>query len=303
MAIHYPDILSEANERRPFAYSAKDAMLYALSIGMGEDEGGLPFVYEKALQLVPTAVTVLGGSIMPLLAPKAGLRKSTLDFPKVVHGEQKIVIHRPLQPSDNLFTHTRTVGVADKGEGRGAVIVTETRWTDAEGADVASLVNTIFARGDGGFGGPLAETARAAEQPARAPDLSVRLPTRRDQALLYRLNGDGNPLHADPAVAALVGFPRPIMHGLCTYGLTCRAILQGVLGYDGSRIFSHDARFTAPLFPGETLRVDLWVDGDTIDFQATAVERDVAVIRNGRTTLRPAAPLPTHDIQPIGSNQ
>ncbi|WP_082544782.1 MaoC family dehydratase [Sphingopyxis sp. Root1497] len=289
MPIHYPDILSEASERRSFSYTTKDAILYALSIGMGEDAGGLPFVYEPGLQLVPTAVTVLGGSIMPPLAAGPGLRKSSFDFPKVVHGEQEILIYRPLRPADTLFTSTRTISVEDKGEGRGAVVVTETRWTDEGGADVAALVNTIFARGDGGFGGPRAERVQQADEPARAPDISVSMPTRRDQALLYRLNGDGNPLHADPAVAMRVGFPGPIMHGLCTFGMTCRAILQHVVGGDSSRIFSHRARFTAPLFPGETLRVDLWVDGDSVDFRAVAVERDVAVIRNGCTALRPAA--------------
>jgi acyl dehydratase len=290
--IHYPDILSEASERRSFSYTTKDAILYALSIGMGEDADGLPFVYEQGLQLVPTAVTVLGGSIMPPLVPGPGLRKSSFDFPKVVHGEQEIIIYRPLRPADTLFTSTRTLSVEDKGEGRGAVVVTETRWTDADGADVAALVNTIFARGDGGFGGPRAERAQLAGEPARAPDISVTMPTRRDQALLYRLNGDGNPLHADPAAAARVGFPGPIMHGLCTFGMTCRAILQHVVGYDGSRIFSHGARFTAPLFPGETLRIDLWIDSDIVDFKATAVERDIAVIRNGCTALRPATTPP-----------
>jgi len=287
--IHYPDILSEASERRSFSYTTKDAILYALSIGMGEEAGGLPFVYEQALRIVPTAVTVLGGSIMPPLLPGAGLRKSSFDFPKVVHGEQEIIVYRPLRAADTLFTDTRTLSVEDKGEGRGAVVVTETRWTDADGADVAALVNTIFARGDGGFGGPRAERAQLPDEPARTPDISVLMPTRRDQALLYRLNGDGNPLHADPVAAAQVGFPQPIMHGLCTFGMTCRAILQQVVGYDSDRIFSHSARFTAPLFPGETLRVDLWVDGDIVDFKATAVERDVAVIRNGCTALRPAA--------------
>jgi len=299
--IHYPDILSEASERRAFSYTTKDAILYALSIGMGEDAGGLPFVYEQGLQLVPTAVTVLGGSIMPPLVAGPGLRKSSFDFPKVVHGEQEVVVYRPLLPTDTLFTSTRTLSVEDKGEGRGAVVVTETRWTDADGADVAALINTIFARGDGGFGGPRAERAQLAKEPVRAPDISVSMPTRRDQALLYRLNGDGNPLHADPAAAARVGFPGPIMHGLCTFGMTCRAILQHVVGYDSSRIFSHGARFTAPLFPGETLRVDLWVDDDIVDFKATAVERDVAVIRNGCTALRPPAVPPAKEGAPAGA--
>ncbi len=286
MPIIYPDILSEESARREFSYSSRDAILYALGIGLGEDEGDLPFVYEKDLQVVPTAATVLSGTIMPALTPGNGRRKSTLDFAKVVHGEQKTVLHRPLTAGDALFTQTRTIGAYDKGPERGAIIVTETRWSDKGDRDVATLTNTFFARGDGGFGGPASLEASQYSPPDRAPDHSIKISTRKDQALLYRLSGDSNPLHADPEAARLAGFPGPILHGLCTYGITCRAILQAVVDNDASRIFSHQVRFSAPVYPGETLRIDLWVEGDAVQFEAVALDRNVTVIRSGRTVLR-----------------
>lgn len=286
MAIFYPDILTETSARRPFSYSEKDAILYALGIGMGENENALPFVYEKNLKIVPTAVTVLGGTIMPQLTPRQGYRKSSYDFAKVVHGEQEVQIFRPLKAADALFTETCTTHVEDKGEGRGAVVVTETLWTDCDGAKVAKLVNSIFARGDGGFGGPKGEKRAVQARPERAPDIRAKLASRPDQALLYRLTGDHNPLHADPEVAKNVGFPAPIMHGLCTFGMTCRAVLEHCVGYDSDRILSHSGRFTAPFFPGETLHVDMWLDGDQVQFEASSVERGVMVIGGGQSKLR-----------------
>lgn len=289
MPIAYPDILSETGERRAFSYSHKDAILYALGVGLGADpmdRRELAFVYENGLQVVPTAATVLGGGIMPRMAQKEGLRPSSLNFLMVVHGEQKVELHRPLAPADALFTQSRTLGAYDKGEGKGALIVTETTWTDGEDNPVATLTNSIFARGDGGFGGPSDGAPEPHRAPDRAPDRALTIQTRPDQAAIYRLSGDINPLHIDPDVAAKAGYPRPILHGLCTYGLTCRAVLQATLGYQADRIRSHEARFSAPLYPGEAVRVDIWEDGATISFEATAVERDVKVIRNGKTVLR-----------------
>lgn len=286
MPIHYPDILGEISPRRSFSYGAKDAILYALGIGMGEDEAALSFVYERELQVVPTAATVLAGGIMPKLTAPDGAQPSTLDFPEVVHGAQKVLLHRPLKPDDVLFAETKVLSVLDKGP-KGAVMTTETTWSDAEDEAVATLVNTIVARADGGFGGPKDGGEPVAPTPDRAPDCTIELTTRPDQALIYRLNGDRNPLHADPEIAAEAGFPRPILHGLCTFGMTCRAVLQ-VTGYDASRILSHEARFSAPVFPGETLRVDLWIGIHEILFKASIPERGVDVVRNGRTVLRAA---------------
>ncbi len=168
------------------------------------------------------------------------------------------------------------------------MIVNETTWTDEEGMRVATLTSSAFARGDGGFGGPSVGAPQPHVRPDRTPDLSVDIATRPDQALLYRLTGDYNSLHAEPASAARGGFPKPILHGLCTYGLTCRAVLQAIVDYDNDAILSHQARFSSPVFPGEVVTVDLWRDGLVISFEARVKARDAVVIRNGKTVLRHA---------------
>ena len=151
---------------------------------------------------------------------------------------------------------------------------------------MATLTGSSFCRADGGFGGPSEGQPEPHEIPSRKADLSVDITTRQDQALLYRLNGDRNPLHSDPDSAKRSGFPRPILHGLCTYGITCRAVLQAITGYDADQILSHQARFSAPVFPGDTITVDLWKDGKVISFEARVKERGATVIKNGKTVLR-----------------
>ena len=292
MAIHYPDILDQRTAARAFSFDQKDVMLYALGIGMAADPMDaeeLRFVYERELKVVPTAATVLaagarGAGLAPDLPPDH--RPSQINFLMVVHGEQKIELHRPLPTSGTFTTESRTVGAFDKGEGKGAVLINETTWTDEAGAKVATLTGSTFARGDGGFGGPSDGAPAPHPTPDRPADVSLEFATRPDQALLYRLNGDRNPLHSDPEVAAKAGFPRPILHGLCTYGVTCRAILQGITGYDPEPILSHQARFSAPVFPGDTITVDLWRDGKAIAFEARVKARGVTVIKNGLTMLR-----------------
>jgi acyl dehydratase len=267
-------------------------MLYALSIGLGADpldQRELPFVFEESLKVLPTAATVLaraGAADPPQSEVPDGMRLSTLDTARVLHGEQSVRLRRPLPPSGTFTVATRTVAAYDKGPGKGAVVVTETTWADNGGTEIAALTGSVFARGDGGFGGPAAGPPYPHAHPDRAPDLSVDISTRPDQALLYRLNGDYNPLHADPARARYAGFDRPILHGLCTYGLTCRAVLESIASYDSDAIVSHQARFSSPVFPGELLTVDLWQDGPVISFEARVKERDTVVIRNGKTVLR-----------------
>jgi acyl dehydratase len=299
MPIYYPDILQQRTEARTFTYGDKDVMLYALGIGMGDDpldENELPFVYEPRLKVVPTAATVLaaaggGGAFAEMVdsarrANPPEFRISAPNFLMLLHGEQKVELHKPLPVAGTFTAESRTVGAFDKGKDKGAVIVTETVWTDKAGEKAVTLTNTTFARGDGGFGGPSQGAPVPHPTPTRAPDVSVDLTTRPNQALLYRLNGDRNPVHADPAVARLAGFASPILHGLCTYGLTCRAVLQEIVGYDPDQILSHQVRFSAPVYPGETLTVDLWRDGKEISFQARVKARDLTVIKNGLTVLR-----------------
>jgi acyl dehydratase len=297
MAIYYPDILQQRTAARTFTYGDKDVMLYALGIGLGADpmnETELAFVYERGLKVVPTAATVLAagggggraaeGRPAPDLPP--GHRASQINFLMVVHGEQKVELHKPLPTTGTFTAEGRTIGAFDKGEGNGAVLVNETIWTDEKGEKVATLTGSTFARGDGGFGGPTEGQPEPHAVPTRAPDLSVDISTRPDQALLYRLNGDRNPLHSDPEFAKRAGFPRPILHGLCTYGITCRAVLQAITDYDPDQILSHQVRFSSPVFPGELITVDLWRDGNAISFEARIKDRGVTVIKNGLTVLR-----------------
>lgn len=290
MPIHYPDILDQGTKPRAFSYGDKDVMLYALGVGLGADpmnETELAFVYEKNLKVVPTAATVLAGrGAAEPLPTKPGHRPSMPNYLMLVHGEQKVELHRPLPPQGTFTTESRTIGAFDKGKDKGAVLVSETIWRDDKGEKVATLTGSSFCRADGGFGGPSEGAPEPHPVPERKPDKSVDITTREDQALLYRLNGDRNPLHSDPESARKSGFPRPILHGLCTYGITCRAVLQEVVDWDADRIASHQVRFSAPVFPGDTVTVDLWIDGPVISFEARVKERGVTVIKNGKSVLR-----------------
>jgi acyl dehydratase len=210
-----------------------------------------------------------------------------IDWVRVVHGEQAITLHRPLPVEAELIGTSRVTGIVDKGAGKGAVLYSERTINDAAtGALYATLAMSTFCRGDGGFtkpGGGRGDPSWPVHViPERAPDLVCDLPTLTQQALLYRLNGDDNPLHADPAVALAAGFPRPILHGLCTLGIAGHALLRSCCDYDPTHLRSLALRFSAPAFPGETLRTEMWRDGATVSFRTRAVERDVVVLNNGR---------------------
>jgi len=284
MPISYPDILDIKSVPQTREWTDRDTMLYALGVGMGSDpmnEAELPFVFEAGLKGVPTMATCMawGGG------PSAGLMG--INFMLVVHGEQKVEIHKPLPTECTVELDGKVLGAWDKGAGKGAVIVVETTMKDAKSGDLlATLTSSIFARGDGGFGGPAEGAPEPHQVPDRTPDVSLDFPTTENQALIYRLSGDRNPLHADPAFARMAGFPRPILHGLCTYGITCRAVLQAVTDFDPDQIYSHQARFSAPVFPGDTITVDLWKDGKNISFEARVKARGATVIKNGLTILR-----------------
>jgi acyl dehydratase len=282
MPIAYPEILSLTSEAQPYSWTDKDTMLYALGIGMGSDPMNtdeLPFVYESGLKAVPTQATTVAWGAGP------GIGKMGINFLLVVHGEQKVEFHKPLPTEASILATSRVIGAYDKGD-KGAVIYNETVLADAKsGEKIATLTGSTFARGDGNFGGPSEGAPEPHETPTRAPDRSVDITTRPDQALIYRLSGDRNPLHSDPKIAAAAGFPRPILHGLCTYGITCRAVLQEYCDFDPTKIKSHQVRFSSPVFPGETITVDLWKDGDVVSFEARVKSRGVTVVRNGKTQL------------------
>jgi acyl dehydratase len=258
----------------------KDCILYALGLGLGGDplnEAQLRFVYEEGLVAFPTMAVVLAYPGFWVKDPATGI-----DWVRVVHGEQAITLHRPLPVEGTLVGRTRVTGIVDKGAGKGAVLYSERAISDAETGELyATLAMSTFCRGDGGFGGPPGPSWPVHKLPDRAPDASCDLPTLPQQALIYRLSGDWNPLHADPAVARAAGFDRPILHGLSTLGVAGHALLKLCCGYDPSRFKSLVLRFSAPVFPGETIRTEIWRDGQTVSFRARAVERDVVVLNNG----------------------
>lgn len=286
MALQYPEILSLKREGQLFDYTERDTMLYALAVGMGRDPHDadeLPFVYEKELKAVPSLATVVawGAGV-----PTADLG---LDYKLVLHGEEEIVFHRPMPAAARLSVDSSIVEVYDKGAGKGAVIHRRMVLNDAaDGRPIATINRFPFARGDGGRGGATSGAPIPHQVPGRAPDVSVSYSSRPEQAALYRLCGDRNPLHIDPVIAASAGFKVPILHGLANYGVTCRAVLATWCDYDPTRILSHAVRFSAPFYPGETLRIDMWRDGDVVSFEAKAVERGLTVIKNGKTVIGPS---------------
>jgi len=233
-----------------FAYGERETMLYALSVGIGHDPldaRELPFVYEGAgLQAVPTMAVVLASTGI--------IRKLGVDFAKILHGEQRLTLHRQLPVAEELLANSRVSAVYDKGAGKGAVLLLETTARSAtDDAPLFTFVMTIMARGDGGFGGPQGSGPEPHQLLDRSPDQIDSFATSPQAALLYRLNGDRNPLHADPKAAARVGFERPILHGLATCGIACRAVLRSACDYDVGRIQSFDARFSAPAYPATKL--------------------------------------------------
>jgi acyl dehydratase len=284
MAIVTEKLLNLAIPTVEQTYTAKDAMLYALGVGLGfdpTDRNQLDFVYEKNLKVLPTFAVVLAYPGLWMRDLDTGI-----DAIKVVHGEQGLTLHKPLSPAGAVVGKSRVAGVVDKGEGRGALVMVERKiYAKGSGELIATVTQTAFCRGDGGFGGPSGPTPKPHELPARAPDLVCDLPTSPQAALIYRLSADINPLHADPDVAKAAGFPKPILHGLATYGVAGHALLKAACGYDPARLKSLNARFTAPVYPGETFRTEIWLDGSVASFRTTAIERNVVAISNGRAEL------------------
>jgi acyl dehydratase len=286
MAIVYDKLMALEVPPKEQSYGAKDCILYALGIGLGHDpmnEDELPFVYEKNLKVLPTMGTVLGHAGFWAQRSDTGI-----DWLKVVNGEQGIMLHRPLTGAGTVVGRLRIVEVIDKGAGKGALVLTERKVTDkATGEPVATVTQTTFCRADGGFGGPQRLAPAPHPIPARAPDIVCDLGTRPEAALIYRLSGDDNPLHAEPAVARQAGYERPIMHGLGNFGVAGHAVLKAICGYDPAGLVSFACRFSAPVFPGETLRTEMWRDGDVVSFRSRVVGRDVIAVNNGRAEVRP----------------
>jgi acyl dehydratase len=285
MPINYEELMALKNLGQKYAYGDREVMLYAYGIGMGADpmnEHELAFVNEatatpRPLKVVPTFASVAAWG--------AGPGEMNLNRMMVVDGERDITFHRPLAVAANLIVDSRVLAVFDKGKDKGAVIRHQTVLKNDRGEELATLVASRFARGDGGFGGPSEGQPEPHKVPTRAPDRSVDIPTRPDQALIYRLCGDRNPLHSDPEFAKRAGFPKPILHGMCTFGITCRGILQTYADFDPAAFRQHAARFSSPVYPGETVTLDMWKDGNVISFEARVKARDAIVIRSGKAVL------------------
>ncbi len=284
MTIDYDKIKNWQFEDVEQTYTEKDSMLYALGVGYGYDpmdEAQLQFVYEKELKAVPTMPVVLGYPGFWMKTPAAGI-----DWMKILHGEQGLRIHRAIPASGTVIGRTRVKAIVDKGKDKGALVYQERTITDkASGALLATIDHVTFCRADGGGGKSDAAPPPPPAVPAGAPDLTCDLPTLPQAALIYRLSADYNPLHAEPAVAKAGGFPRPILHGLCSYGVAGHAILKACCGYDPSKLTGISLRFSAPVFPGETIRTEIWRRDGKALFRARALQRDVVVLNNGVATI------------------
>jgi acyl dehydratase len=265
------------------SWTSKDALLYAIGVGagLGNPLEELQFTTENTAG-VPQHVLPTYGVLLAQARASGDL--GDFDRAMLVHAEQSIELHQPLPVEGTLRTSATVTGIYDKGSA--AVVETENRAVDAvTGAPVVTTRSSVFIRGEGGFGGDRG-TSQPWELPDRAPDHKVTQQTRPEQALLYRLSGDRNPLHSDPSFAARGGFSRPILHGLCTYGITGRVLLHEVCGSDPARFVSMSGRFSRPVLPGESLVVSIWAAADgTAQFQ-TAKEDGTVVIDRGTLRFR-----------------
>jgi len=277
---HFPDVVQ--------TYVERDTMLYALGIGFGHDpmdERQLQYVYEKNLKALPTMAAVLGYPGFWVKEPDTGI-----DWVRILHGEQSIRIHQPLPVAGTVVGKLKLKAIVDKGKDRGALLLQEREVFDKRTGTLLATVDSLsFARGDGGFseaadngpkgGDPAPPTPPAT--PDSPPDVVCDLPTLPQAALIYRLSGDYNPLHAEPAVATAAKFPRPILHGLATYGVAGHAILRTCCDYDAARLKYLAVRFSAPVYPGETIRTEIWRSGERIQYRARVLERDLVVLSHG----------------------
>jgi acyl dehydratase len=290
MAIDPQKLLARHFEPIEHAYSLRDTQLYALALGFGADpldSGHLRYVYEgidnESLRALPTMANVLAYPGFWARQPDTGI-----DWRRLVHVEQEIVLQAPLPPRGTVIGYNCVSSLWDKGAGKGALMQQRRELHDAvTAAPLAIVTQLTLLRGDGGFSPGASTGAPPAAHPIpdRAPDAVCDLPTLLQSALIYRLSGDLNPLHADPAVARAAGFERPILHGMATMGIAAHAVLRTLLDYDASRFAAMRVRFTAPVVPGDSLRTELWVDANVVSLRTTAIERGVVVLSNARVDL------------------
>lgn len=288
MPLDYAKLTNMRFEPIRHTYTRRDTMLYALGVGVGAndptDAGDLKYLYEKGLVALPTQAVTLGAGAMLLAQPEFGI-----NFKMLLHAEQSLVIHQPLPVEATVIGEISIDEIYDKGASKGAILCMTRKLTDAGSGDLLATMGVVlFLRGDGGFGGKSDGAPKPRPVPAERPaDQTIALPNPRNQALIYRLSGDYNPLHIDPEIAGVAGFSRPILHGLCHYGMAGRALIATLCGDDPSRLRRLDARFTSPVYPGEPLNVELWNnDRGDASFRVVATERHVIVQDFGRCEYR-----------------
>ena len=277
MPINYDEIMSMTSENVEISYSDKDSILYSLGVGLGNDPmnmAELKYVYENSQVALPSMATNFQYH-SPLLL------KANINFILVVHGEQKLSFTNPLPVSGDFISNAKVIGCYDKGAGKGAIIEVETTINQKkDNTEICKLVSTTFARGDGGFGGPESPKSKIFKMEGD-PDFVHEIKTKPDQALIFRLSGDYNPLHSDPNFAKTAGFEKPILHGMCTYGIACRSLVEIVCEGDAKRLKKFDCRFSSPVYPGETIVTEMWKNGSKVYYQSKVKERDKIVIKNG----------------------
>lgn len=270
-----PSIVGRKLEPIPGEWNEKDVMLYALGVG----ETSLPFCYERDLRVLPTFAVVPPFSAMFTIGGAMNVNPMM-----ILHGEQRIELAGPIPTRAKVVSQPQVVALYDKV--KGAVVVAEVETRDEKGNLLFKNTFTVFARGEGGFGGDRGPTGAKNEPPSRAPDAVVEMPTAEHQALLYRLSGDTNPLHADPDMAALGGYPKPILHGLCTFGHVGRAILHQFCGSDPARFKDFEVRFSGVVYPGETIVTEMWREGPTrVVVQAKTKERGEVVLSSAAAMI------------------
>ena len=282
MAINVEKLLGAALEPVTTSWEANDVILYHLGVGAGArtEPGELRYVYERDLQVLPSYAVIPGMAVLGGLPELPGL---DADFALMLHGEQEVTLSAPLPVAATARHSGQVSGVYDKGSAALVVLDTETRDSESD-ALLASNRVSLFFRGEGGFGGePGPKSGPAA--PDRPADQLVEVPTLPQQAALYRLNGDSNPLHIDPEFARLGGFDRPILHGLCTFGVVCKAVVDAMLDGDVSSVRGYRARFAGVLFPGETLLVEIWRGDGHFDVRASCKERSAPVLTQARLSV------------------
>ncbi|NKZ11538.1 MaoC family dehydratase [Mycolicibacterium septicum] len=280
MPIDLDKALGAELEPIEFSWTSSDIQLYHLGLGAGADpmdSRELSYLVDDTPQVLPTFGNV-AVSFHMTEPPKVQFPGIDIELSKVLHASEAVSVPGPIPTSGTAKSVQRFTEIWDKG--KAAVIVSESTVTDPSGTVLWTTKRSIFARGEGGFGGERGP-ATSAELPDRAPDIEISLPTLPQQALLYRLCGDRNPLHSDPAFAAAAGFDRPILHGLCTYGIGCKAIVDNLLDGDVSQVASYGARFAGVVFPGETLQANIWKEDGKFIGVLTAPSRDNAVVLSG----------------------